>query len=171
MAIKRYEETDQIVGQFLPKIYTRRITLENVLQGTDIQNSKTSVTVECQIKDILDENGIGVITKNSDSLDNSQIDILSALKIALIVFKDKQVASNFSTAIGGLENNTTYNQLDMIEAINRMILELNLSPGGVKARASIKDAAGSHNRGRNFLYESQDYILLDAQMECQHPQH
>lgn len=156
MAIKRYEETDQIVGQFLPKIYTRRITLESVLQGTDLESSETSVTVECQIKDILDENGIGVITKNSDSLDNSQVDILSALKIALIVFKDKQVASSFSTAIGGLEDNTTYNQLDMIDAINRMILELNLSPGGVKALASIKDAAGSHSQGRNFLYESQD---------------
>ena len=48
MAIKRYESTSEIVGQFLPKVYTRRITLESM--GNDPKDGRTAVTVDYQIK-------------------------------------------------------------------------------------------------------------------------
>ena len=94
----RYESTNAIVGQFLPKIYTRRITIEDVGLFSRKQ-SGTAITVDYQIKDILDENGLGVITQNSDGGTQLQDEILSALKVGIIAFGDAENGQRFARDI------------------------------------------------------------------------
>ena len=97
--MSRYQSTNSIIGQFLPKIYTRRITLEDV-GNYEQDNGKTQITIDCHIKDVLDENGLGVITRNVEG-DNSptQDEILSALRIVLVGFGDPETGRQFSQAI------------------------------------------------------------------------
>lgn len=99
MSIKRYENTGEIIGQFLPKIYTRRITLESM--GNDPEDGRTAVTVDYQIKDILDQNGLGIITQTRKDVieggkmveEDMQDDILKALKVIVIAISDRKLAN------------------------------------------------------------------------------
>jgi len=100
---KRYAESSAMVGKFLPKIYIRRITLEdsnfvsfdyndsNILPR-QVLTPATSVTVDWHIKDLLSEDGLGVITKTNEPDDVAkqsarQSEILEHLNIILIVAK------------------------------------------------------------------------------------
>lgn len=109
---ERYSDTDSIVGQFLPKVYTRRITLEDtkVPSRNPPRNPETAtqdrlfrpataITVDYQIKDVLDQQGLGIITNNQNpDEDPNQIQdqILSSLKVAVLLFSD---ASTFETLL------------------------------------------------------------------------
>ena len=101
---QRFRNSDDIVGQFLPKIYTRRITLEDTkvpnrfasgLSEGASQDRRfrpgTAITVDCQIRDVLNEEGLGVITNNQNpDEDPNQVqdEILSSLKVAVLLFSD-----------------------------------------------------------------------------------
>lgn len=101
---KRFQNSDDIVGQFLPKVYTRRITLEDTKTPTrnpprDVESASqdrlfrpaTAITVDYHIKDVLDESGLGVITNNQNQdEDPNQIqnEVLSSLKVAIMLFSD-----------------------------------------------------------------------------------
>lgn len=118
----RYESTNAIVGQFLPKIYTRRITIEDVGLFSRKQ-SGTAITVDYQIKDILDENGLGVITQNSDGGTQLQDEILSALKVGIIAFGDAENGQRFARDILALtELDDVTSQLDFQDALYQIIL-------------------------------------------------
>ena len=118
----RYESTNAIVGQFLPKIYTRRITIEDVGLFSRKQ-SGTAVTIDYQIKDILDENGLGVITQNSDGGTQLQDEVLSALKVGIIAFGDAETGQRFARdilALTQLDDVTA--QVDFESALYQIIL-------------------------------------------------
>ena len=112
MINKRFKDTESIVGQFLPRVYTRRITLEDTktysrdsrwipeMDGYSRRGSVTpgtAISVDYHIKDILSENGLGIITKSGDYMagtrggaaqsqeESRQDDILAALKIGKIL--------------------------------------------------------------------------------------
>ena len=118
---ERFKNSDDIVGQFLPKVYTRRITLEDT-QITKLQNVRrsaggrsrlfrrkvkapgTAITVDFQIKDVLSPEGLGVITNNQNpDEDQNQIqdEVLSSLKIAVMLFSDAGV---FETMFNTIRN-------------------------------------------------------------------
>ena len=141
-----FSKSSDIVGQFLPKVYTRRITLEdsniveefferiternqqtpapvigptipgirstNVLPA--ITNTRplelqirrmvtpaTAVTIDYHIKDVLTESGLGVITKTAetDDKDGLQEEILSALKVVLVLIKDPVAAERMYSSL------------------------------------------------------------------------
>lgn len=99
MAIKRYDSTGEIIGQFLPKVYTRRITLESI--GNDPKTGSTAVTIDYQIKDVLDQNGLGIITQTRKEVveggksveEGMQDDIIKALKVIVIAISDRTLAN------------------------------------------------------------------------------
>jgi len=110
MAIKRYESTSEIVGQFLPKVYTRRITLESI--GNDPKEGKTAVTVDYQIKDVLDQNGLGIITQTRKDVveggrmaeEDMQDDVLKALKVIVVAVDGAETGNTLSNQIYNLSN-------------------------------------------------------------------
>ena len=101
---ERFKDSDDIVGQFLPKVYTRRITLEDTqISKIEFRNTRrrralrkvkapgTAITVDFQIKDVLSEEGLGVITNNQNPEEDAnqvQDEVLSSLKIAVMLFSD-----------------------------------------------------------------------------------
>ena len=110
MSIKRYENTGEIIGQFLPKVYTRRITLESI--GNDPKSGQTAVTVDYQIKDILDQNGLGIITQTRKEVieggksveEDMQDDILKALKVIVIAIDGDEEANRLANQLYTLAN-------------------------------------------------------------------
>lgn len=110
-----FSSASDVVGKFLPKIYTRRITLEdsNIIDVTfekktyryfanarrayvkkKVITPATAVTVDYHIKDLLSESGLGIITKNSEDQQEAQDRILSSLKVVLILFRDEETSRN-----------------------------------------------------------------------------
>ena len=112
---ERFQSSDAIVGQFLPKIYTRRITLEDTKMPTRFpprnpENAPperlfrpgTAITVDYHIKDVLSPEGIGVITNNQNQdEDPNQIqdEILSSLKVAIFLFSDNAVFETLMSTV------------------------------------------------------------------------
>ena len=104
---ERFQNSDDIVGQFLPKVYTRRITLEDtqvskirtVSRGRRRARRKvrlpgTAITVDFQIKDVLSPEGLGVITHSQrpeEDPNQIQDEVLSSLKIAVMLFSDNSL--------------------------------------------------------------------------------
>lgn len=114
---ERFKNSDDIVGQFLPKVYTRRITLEDTqISKLEFRNTRrrrvlrkvkapgTAITVDFQIKDVLSEEGLGVITNNQNPEEDAnqvQDEVLSSLKIAVMLFSDNSV---FETVFNTIRN-------------------------------------------------------------------
>jgi hypothetical protein len=156
MAIKRYNETSEIIGQFLPKIYTRRITLEDISfkQGPA---AITSVTVDYHIKDVLDDNGIGVITQGFDGDANEfQEDILQSLKIGLFVFERPEHAAEFVSVIANLSEDKLLSDFGMDYALT--LLYWRFAFNNKKMISAIKMArpAELNFQFRNTIYEKLD---------------
>ena len=128
--IGRYKDIGNIFGQFLPKIYTRRIILESsneltrVNRGEDPSNGMAdlaNIKVEAQIRDVLDENGIGIITQNQHAdrhggqhhlvneitawgnqhVQDAQRDIVQATRV-IMVLGDSKYIYDFSEILGKL---------------------------------------------------------------------
>jgi len=158
MSIKRYNSTTAIVGQFLPKIYTRRITLESA--GTK-KNKKTNVTVDYQIKDVLDQNGIGIITQTRGVTEPGeqakQDEILSALKIVLLAISNKDAATIIVQKLYNLVN-TGYGRSNPFDrALDSMISDFD-SLRSVKIE-KIEDLARPAEldfQFRNTIYQQYD---------------
>jgi len=114
---KRYSESSNIVGKFLPKIYIRRITLEdsNTLSfdyndspsiPTRVLTPSTAMTVDWHIKDLLTEDGIGVITRDAtddaEGQSSIQSEILAHLNVILIVAKKSANPAGIHQALNQL---------------------------------------------------------------------
>ena len=199
-----YTESSKIVGTFLPKIYTRRITLEdsNIVDHYFVQESQrqqdapyyyessvpglvpdvrqldlssinnpidnlrvvrtvtpsTAVTVDYHIKDLLTESGLGIITKNSDGDgDQLQNQILSALKVVLMVFKDTQVAESVYNSFGFLSTTaqTAFNTQDF-PSIKDYVQQFGNSSTGILVREIPGRPIELDFQSRNSRYQQYD---------------
>ena len=150
MPLTKNTETNEIMGQFLPKIYTNRITVEDIGNVED-RNKSTSVSVEYHIKDVLNQNGVGIITQTRNDADASEIQnrILSALKIGMVIMKNQSEAISFAKDLYSLGHKSkffrgagirgpAFGDVDFLTALNIMSSTYNLS--GKKNDLSIRDA-------------------------------
>ena len=106
MPIGRYKSANEIVGQFLPKIYTNRITIEDLGVTAQARDGRTKITVDYHIKDLLDQNGAGVITQTRENTEGSDIQdkILQSLKVATVLLSNKEDAASFARDVYNLSN-------------------------------------------------------------------
>lgn len=154
--MSRYESTNAIVGQFLPKIYTRRITIEDV-NNFSPKESETSITIDYQIKDALDENGIGVITQNSEGGTSTQDEILSALKVAIFAFGDAETGQNFARDVLSLSQAQEINtSMDFRTALSVLGLQYIQNGGQVKVKFNDARPAELGFELRNTIYQQYD---------------
>jgi len=154
--MSRYESTNAIVGQFLPKIYTRRITIEDV-NNFSPKESETSITIDYQIKDVLDENGIGVITQNSEGGTSTQDEILSALKVAIFAFSDAETGQNFARDVVSLSQaQEITTSMDFRTALNVLGLQYTQRGGQVKVKFNDARPAELGFELRNTIYQQYD---------------
>lgn len=154
--MSRYESTNAIVGQFLPKIYTRRITIEDV-NNFSPKESETSITIDYQIKDVLDENGIGVITQNSEGGTSTQDEILSALKVAIFAFGDAETGQNFARDVLSLSQaQEITTSMDFRTALNVLGLRYIQRGGQVKVKFNDARPAELGFELRNTIYQQYD---------------
>ena len=154
--MSRYESTNAIVGQFLPKIYTRRITIEDV-NNFSPKESETSITIDYQIKDVLDENGIGVITQNSEGGTATQDEILSALKVAIFAFGDAETGQNFARDVLSLSQaQEITTSMDFRTALSVLGLQYIQNGGQVKVKFNDARPAELGFELRNTIYQQYD---------------
>ena len=154
--MSRYESTNAIVGQFLPKIYTRRITIEDV-NNFSPKESGTSITIDYQIKDVLDENGIGVITQNSEGGTATQDEILSALKVAIFAFGDAETGQDFARDVLSLSQaQEITTSMDFRTALSALGVRYIQSGGQVKVKFNDARPAELGFELRNTIYQQYD---------------
>tara|TARA_Y100001937_G_scaffold128686_1_gene206863 strand:- start:38077 stop:41397 length:3321 start_codon:yes stop_codon:yes gene_type:complete len=158
MAINRYTDTNQIVGQFLPKIYTNRITVEDLGVYSAERPGQTKITVDYHIKDVLDQNGLGVITQTREGEDGSDLQgkILQSLKVATVLLNNSQDATEFVRDVYKLSEGHWTEDISFALAIR--FLSMGYTLNGKTNELYIQDGRPQELgfEFRNTIYETYD---------------
>ena len=158
MAINRYTDTNQIVGQFLPKIYTNRITVEDLGTYSAERPGQTKITVDYHIKDVLDQNGVGVITQTREGEEGSDLQgrILQSLKVATVLLSNSQDATEFVRDVYKLSEGQWTEDVSFALAIR--FLSMGYTLNGKTNELYIQDGRPQELgfEFRNTIYETYD---------------
>ncbi len=181
MAINRYTDTNQIVGQFLPKIYTNRITVEDLGTYSAERPGRTKVTVDYHVKDVLDQNGVGVITQTREGEDGSDLQdtILQSLKVATVLLSNQRDATEFVRDIYKLSEGVWAEDvpfalairfLSMGYTLNGKTNELYIQDGrpqelGFEFRNTIYETFDQNNNVINIIPYSRSYEINNEEWD------